>query len=70
MLYLHGVDDPEVGLGGGLVDAAAAAGWEPELLLRAGEDVEPGLLHAVSTLGSGSRVIGVYPRRWSEPGGR
>jgi TrmH family RNA methyltransferase len=53
-----------------LVDAAAAAGWVPELLLRAGEDVEPELLRAVSTLGSGSRVIGVYPRRWSEPGGR
>jgi RNA methyltransferase, TrmH family len=53
-----------------LVDAAAAAGWEPELLLRAGEDVERDLLDEVSTLGSGTRVIGVYPRRWSEPGGR
>jgi TrmH family RNA methyltransferase len=52
-----------------LVDAAAAAGWEPELLLRAGEDVEPRLLDAVSTLGSGTRVIGVYGQRWSEPGG-
>jgi RNA methyltransferase, TrmH family len=52
-----------------LVDAAAAAGWEPELLLRAGEDVEPKLLDAVSTLGSGVRVIGVYRQRWSEPGG-
>jgi TrmH family RNA methyltransferase len=53
-----------------LVDAAAAAGWEPELLLRAGEDVERDLLDDVSTLGSGTRVIGVYRRRWSEPGGR
>lgn len=53
-----------------LVDAAAAAGWEPEHLLRAGEDVEPRLLHAVSALGSGSRVIGVYRQRWSEPDGR
>jgi RNA methyltransferase, TrmH family len=53
-----------------LVDAAAAAGWEPELLLRAGEDVERELLDEVSSLGSGTRVIGVYPRRWSEPGGR
>ena len=53
-----------------LVDAAAAAGWEPELLLRAGEDVERDLLDEVSTLGSGTRVICVYPRRWSEPGGR
>ena len=52
-----------------LVDAAAAAGWEPELLLRAGKDVERELLDEVSSLGSGSRVIGVYPRRWSEPGG-
>src|ERR687893_1188582 len=48
-----------------LVEAA----WEPELLLRAGEDVEPELLDAVSTLGSGTRVIAVYRQRWSEPGG-
>src|SRR5881396_658169 len=52
-----------------LVDAAVAAGFEPELLLVAGENVEPELLDAVSTLGSGTRVIGVYPQRWSEPGG-
>jgi TrmH family RNA methyltransferase len=52
-----------------LVDAALAAGLEPELLLRAGEDVEPRLLDAVSTLGSGTRVIGVFPERWAEPGG-
>jgi RNA methyltransferase, TrmH family len=52
-----------------LVDAARAAGWEPEVLLVAGEDVEPRLLDEVSTLGSGTRVIGVYRQRWSEPGG-
>ena len=52
-----------------LVEAAAAAGWEPEILLRSGEDVEPRLLDAVSTLGSGTRVIAVYAQRWSEPGG-
>ena len=52
-----------------LVEAAAVAGWAPELLLRAGEDVEPKLLDAVSTLGSGTRVIGVYRQRWAEPGG-
>jgi TrmH family RNA methyltransferase len=52
-----------------LVDAARGAGWEPELLLVAGEDVEPRLLDAVSTLGSGTRVIGVFGQRWSEPGG-
>jgi RNA methyltransferase, TrmH family len=53
-----------------LVAAAAAAGWEPELVLRAGEDVEAELLDGVSALGSGTRVIGVYRRRWSQPGGR
>ena len=52
-----------------LVEAARLAGWEPEVLLRSGEDVEPDLLDRVSALGSGSRVIGVYRRRWSDPGG-
>ena len=52
-----------------LVDAAAAAGWEPAFVLRAGTDVEPELLDGVSTLGSGTRAIGVYAQRWSEPGG-
>jgi RNA methyltransferase, TrmH family len=52
-----------------VVDAALAAGLEPELLLRSGEDVEPGLLDEVSTLGSGTRVIGVFPQRWAEPPG-
>jgi TrmH family RNA methyltransferase len=52
-----------------LVTAAERAGWEPRFLLRAGEDVEPELLAAVGTLGSGSRVIGVYEQRWAEPGG-
>jgi TrmH family RNA methyltransferase len=48
-----------------LVDAA----WEPEFVLRAGENVEPELLAAVSTLGSGTRVIGVFQQRWAEPAG-
>jgi RNA methyltransferase, TrmH family len=52
-----------------LVAAAAAHGWEPEVLLWSGEDVEPELLDRVSALGSGSRVIGVYRQRWSEPSG-
>jgi TrmH family RNA methyltransferase len=52
-----------------LVAAARAAGWEPEILLVSGEDVEPRLLDAVSVLGSGARVIAVYRQRWSEPGG-
>jgi TrmH family RNA methyltransferase len=44
-------------------------GPDPVFLLRAGEDVEPELLDAVSTLGSGTRVIGVYEQQWSEPAG-
>ncbi len=48
-----------------LVEAAEAAGWEPEELLVAGEDVEPALLDEVSALGSGSRVVGIYRRRFS-----
>ena len=40
-----------------------------EFVLRSGVDVEPDLLDAVSTLGSGTRVIGVYKQRWSEPEG-
>jgi TrmH family RNA methyltransferase len=49
-----------------LVEAAERAGWKPDFVLRAGEDVEPELLDAVSVLGSGTRVIGVYRRRWAE----
>ncbi len=52
-----------------LIEAAAAAGIEPELVLIAGDDVEPSLLDAVSTLGSGTRAIGVFRQRWSEPAG-
>jgi TrmH family RNA methyltransferase len=52
-----------------LVAAAQEAGWEPKFVLRAGVDVEPELLDAVSSLGSGSRVIGVYEQRWAEPSG-
>jgi TrmH family RNA methyltransferase len=52
-----------------LVEAAEAAGLAPEFVLVAGRDVEPALLDAVSELGSGTRVIGVYRELWSEPGG-
>jgi TrmH family RNA methyltransferase len=52
-----------------VVDAALAAGLEPELLLIAGEDVEPQLLDAVSTLGSGTRVVAVFRQLWARPGG-
>lgn len=54
-----------------LVDAAAAAGWTPELLLceagsgLPGEEVAPPLLKQVSQLGSGTRVLAVYPQRWA-----
>ena len=44
-------------------------GPNPEFVLRAGVDVEPELLDAVSTLGSGTRVIGVYRQRWADPAG-
>ena len=40
-----------------------------EFVLRSGLDVEPELLDAVSTLGSGTRVIGVYKQRWAAPKG-
>jgi RNA methyltransferase, TrmH family len=56
-----------------LIAAAAQAGWQPLEGYRAagcelGEgflDVEPAALAAVSTLGSGTRAIGVYEERWS-----
>jgi RNA methyltransferase, TrmH family len=43
-----------------LVDAARDAGFEAVDLLVAGENVEPGLLAEVSTLGHPPRVIGVF----------
>jgi RNA methyltransferase, TrmH family len=52
-----------------LVHTAEVSGWTPEIHLRAGEDVEPELLDRVSSLGSGTRVVGVYRQRWSEPRG-
>lgn len=55
-----------------LLEAGLAAGAEPRFVLVAagsgleGEEVEPELLADVSTLGSGTRVIAVWPIRWSE----
>ncbi len=55
-----------------LVEAGVAAGVEPRLLLTeagaglGGVEVEPALLAEVSTLGSGTRAIAVWPQRWSE----
>jgi TrmH family RNA methyltransferase len=48
-----------------LVQAAAAAGWEPVVRLEAGVDVEADALDRVSALGSGSRVLAVYEERWA-----
>jgi RNA methyltransferase, TrmH family len=45
-----------------LVEAAADAGVEPVELLIAGENVLPGLLGEVSTLGHAPRVIAVFRR--------
>jgi len=58
-----------------LVEAGLSAGAEPRFLLTAagsglslnwdGEEVEPELLAAVSALGSGTRVLAVWPLGWS-----
>jgi TrmH family RNA methyltransferase len=50
-------------------DLVAAASIEPEYVLRADLDVDAKLLDSVSTLGSGTRVIGVFKQQWSQPGG-
>jgi TrmH family RNA methyltransferase len=52
-----------------LVDAAAAAGWEPVVRLEAGVDVTERALAKVSALGSGTRVLAVYEQRWAAPAG-
>jgi RNA methyltransferase, TrmH family len=52
-----------------LVKAAREAGWQEVYRLEAGVDVEPALLDEVSALGSGTRVLAVYERRWAPPAG-
>lgn len=58
-----------------LLEAGLAAGRSPEFTLVApgagieGEEVEPDLLAGVSTLGSGTRAIAVWPQAWAEPSG-
>ncbi|MGN6217308.1 MAG: TrmH family RNA methyltransferase [Solirubrobacterales bacterium] len=55
-----------------LLEAGLAAGAEPRFVLVAagsgldGEGVEPGLLASVSSLGSGTRAIAVWPVSWAE----
>lgn len=54
-----------------LVEAGLAAGAVPRFVLSAagsglgGEEVEPELLAEVSSLGSGTRAIAVWPRAWA-----
>ncbi|MFN8173515.1 MAG: RNA methyltransferase [Solirubrobacteraceae bacterium] len=59
-----------------LLAAADAAGWEPERRFcaagsgLAGEEVAPEVLAAASALGSGTRALAIYRRRWaSAPAG-
>ena len=52
-----------------LLAAAAAAGWEPVHLLRAGVEVSEDALAKVSGLGSGTRALGVFEERWAAPAG-
>ena len=58
-----------------LVAEAAARGWEPVALLCAegsglpGTEVTAELLAGVSSLGSGTRTIGIYETRWAVPTG-
>lgn len=52
-----------------LLAAADAAGWEPVVRLRAGEDVSAEALAKVSSLGSGTRELAVYEERWAAPVG-
>jgi TrmH family RNA methyltransferase len=52
-----------------LLAAADAAGWEPIVRLRAGEDVSAEALAKISALGSGSRELAVYEERWAAAAG-
>jgi RNA methyltransferase, TrmH family len=55
-----------------LIEAGLASGAEPRFLLTAagsglgGEEVEPELLAGVSSLGSGTRAIAVWPQSWAD----
>jgi TrmH family RNA methyltransferase len=57
-----------------LLEAGLAAAAEPRFVLVAagsgltGEEVEPELLADVSTLGSSTRVLAVWPLRWADRG--
>ena len=55
-----------------LLEAGRAAGAEPRFVLVAadsgleGEEVDPKLLAEVSSLGSSTRAIAVWPHRWAD----
>jgi TrmH family RNA methyltransferase len=57
-----------------LIEAGLATGAEPRFVLTVpgsgldGEEVEAELLAGISTLGSGTRAIAVWPQSWAEPG--
>lgn len=65
-------EDAFLAEGEDLLEAALATGAEPRFVLAAagsglaGEEVAAELLAEVSTLGSGTRAISVWPRRWAE----
>jgi len=50
-----------------LAEAAASAGWTPVALYRADQEIAAHVLVEISQLGSGTRVLGVYPQRWHKP---
>ena len=58
-----------------LIAAATQAGWPAvERLVAAGSglegtEVDPEVLAGVSTLGSGTRALGIYEQRWAPPHG-
>jgi TrmH family RNA methyltransferase len=45
------------------------AGWNAVHLLRSGVDVSEEALAKVSSLGSGTRALGVFEERWAQPAG-
>src|SRR4051794_10661490 len=52
-----------------LLAAAQRTGWTPVHLLRSGVDVSEEALAKVSSLGSGTRALGVFEERWAAPAG-
>src|SRR3954470_9371120 len=59
-------DERFVAEGEDLLAAADAAGWPALERFVAGENVEAEALAKVSSLGSGTRAIGVYEQRWAD----